>query len=95
VQWVPGTIYNASDPTKAAPYLRQIQIDFNFVTGKRAIIGTTRVVLPGEGIVLQNGGIRIEIGRTSTSRRSSRRSCSRAARRTRSTPTAGTDSARR
>ena len=57
---ITGTIYNASDPTKAAPYLRSIQIDFNFVTGERAIIGTTRVVLPGEGIVFQNGGIRIE-----------------------------------
>ena len=57
---ITGTIYNASDPTKAAPYLRSIQIDWNFVTGERAIIGTTRVVLPGEGIVFQNGGIRIE-----------------------------------
>jgi hypothetical protein len=57
---ITGTIYNANDPTKAAEYLRSIQIDFNFVTGERAIIGTTRVVLPGEGIVFQNGGIRIE-----------------------------------
>jgi hypothetical protein len=57
---IAGTIYNASDPTKAAAYLRLIQIDWNFVTGERAIIGTTRVVLPGEGIVFQNGGIRIE-----------------------------------
>jgi len=57
---ISGTIYNGSDPTKAAQYLRSIQIDFNFVTGERAIIGTTRVVLPGEGIVFQNGGIRIE-----------------------------------
>jgi hypothetical protein len=57
---ITGTIYNASDPTKAAPYLRSIQIDWNFVTGERAIIGATRVVLPGEGIVFQNGGIRIE-----------------------------------
>ena len=44
---VTGTIYNASDPTKAAPYLRSIQIDQNFVTGERAIIGTTRVVVRG------------------------------------------------
>ena len=57
---IAGTIYNASDPTKAAPYLRSIQIDWNFVTGERAIIGTTRVVLPGEGVVLHSGGIRIE-----------------------------------
>jgi hypothetical protein len=57
---ITGTIYNASDPTKAAPYLRSIQIDSNFVTGERAIIGTTHVVVPGQGIVFQNGGIRIE-----------------------------------
>lgn len=57
---ITGTIYNAGDPTKAAPYLRSIQIDWNFVTGERAIIGTTRVVVRGEGIVFQNGGIRIE-----------------------------------
>lgn len=57
---ITGTIYNASDPTKAAPYLRSIDIDWNFVTGERAIIGTTRVVVRGEGIVFQNAGIRIE-----------------------------------
>ena len=57
---VTGTIYNESDPTKAAPYLRSIQIDWNFVTGERAIIGTTRVVVGREGVVFQNGGIRIE-----------------------------------
>ena len=57
---IAGTIYNGSDPTKAAPYLRSIQIDWNFVTGERAIIGATRVVVRGEGIVFQNGGIRIE-----------------------------------
>ena len=57
---IAGTIYNAGDPTKAGQYLRSIQIDQNFVSGERALIGTTRVVLPGAGIVFQNGGIRVE-----------------------------------
>jgi hypothetical protein len=92
---IAGTIYNAGDPTKAAPYLRSIQIDWNFVTGERAIIGTTRVVLPGDGIVFRTAASASRIGRTSTSRRSSRRFCSRAVRRTRSTLRPGTVSARR
>jgi len=57
---VAGTIYNSGDPTKAAPYLRSIQIDWNFVTGERAIIGTTHVVVRGQSIVFQTSGIRIE-----------------------------------
>ena len=55
-----GAIFNSSDPEKAAPYVRSIQIDFNYVAGERAIIGTTHVVLPGEGVLFQNSGIRIE-----------------------------------
>ena len=55
-----GTIFNSSDPAKAAPYVRSIQIDFDYETGERAIIGTTHVVLPGEGVLFQNSGIRIE-----------------------------------
>ena len=57
---VTGTIYNSNDPTKAAPYVRSINIDENFVTGERAITGTTHVVVRSQGIVLQSGGIRIE-----------------------------------
>lgn len=57
---ITGTIYNGSDPTKAAPFLRSIQIDWNFVTGERAIIGTTHVVLRGQSIVFHTSGIRIE-----------------------------------
>jgi hypothetical protein len=57
---ITGTIYNSSDPTKAAPYFRSIQIDSNFVTGERAIIGTTHVVLRGQSIVFHTSGIRIE-----------------------------------
>ncbi len=57
---IKGTIYNSTDPTKAAPYFRSIQIDWNFVTDERAIIGTTHVVVRGQGIVLSNSGIRIE-----------------------------------
>jgi hypothetical protein len=57
---VTGTIYNSSDPAKAAPYFRSIQIDWNFVTGERAIIGTTHVVVRGQAIVFQTSGIRIE-----------------------------------
>jgi hypothetical protein len=57
---ITGTIYNSSDPSKAAPYFRSIQIDSNFVTGERAIIGTTHVVVRGQSIVFQTSGIRIE-----------------------------------
>ena len=57
---IAGTIFNSSDPAKAASYVRSIQIDFDYVTGERAIIGTTRVVLPGDGVLFQNSGIRIE-----------------------------------
>jgi hypothetical protein len=57
---ITGTVYNSTDPAKAAPYFRSIQIDENFVTGERAVIGTTHVVVRGHGIVLSNSGIRIE-----------------------------------
>jgi hypothetical protein len=57
---IPGTIWNSSDSTKAAPYLRVIQIDWDYATGERAIIGTTRVVLRGEGNIFHSGGIRVE-----------------------------------
>ena len=57
---ITGTIYNSSDPLKAAPYFRSIQLDSDFVTGKRAIIGTTHVVVRGQHIVFQTSGIRIE-----------------------------------
>jgi len=57
---ITGTIYNSSDPAKAAPYFRSIQIDWNFVTGERAIIGTTHVVVRGQHIVFHTSGIRIE-----------------------------------
>jgi hypothetical protein len=57
---ISGAIWNSSDPTKAAPYLRVIQIDWDYASGERAIIGTTRVVLGGEGNIFHNGGIRIE-----------------------------------
>jgi hypothetical protein len=57
---ITGTIYNANDPSKAAPYRRTIQIDWDYLTGERAIIGTTHVVLPGQGNIFHNGGIRVE-----------------------------------
>ena len=57
---ITGTIWNSNDPSKAAPYVRVIQIDWDYATGERAIIGTTRVVLRGEGNIFHNGGIRIE-----------------------------------
>ena len=55
-----GTVWNSTDPSKAAPYRRTIQIDWDYATGKRAIIGTTHVVLRGEGNIFHNSGIRIE-----------------------------------
>jgi hypothetical protein len=57
---ITGTMWNGDLPTNAAPYLRSIQIDWDYATGERAIIGTTRVVLPGEGNVFHASGIRIE-----------------------------------
>ena len=57
---IDGVVYNSTDPSKSAPYLRSIQIDFDYLTGRRSIAGTTRVVLPGQGIVLQASGIRVE-----------------------------------
>jgi hypothetical protein len=57
---ITGTVWNSSDPNKAAPYLRAIQIDWDYASGARAIIGTTRVVLRGEGNIFHNGGIRVE-----------------------------------
>jgi hypothetical protein len=57
---ITGTVWNSNEPSNAAPYLRSIQIDWDYVTGERAIIGTTRVVLPGEGNVLHASGIRVE-----------------------------------
>lgn len=55
-----GTVWNSTDPSKSAPYLRVIQIDWDYASGERAIIGTTRVTLPGEGNIFHNGGIRVE-----------------------------------
>ena len=57
---ITGTIYNSSDPAKSAPYFRSIKIDSNFLTGERAIIGTTHVVLRGQPGVFHTSGIRIE-----------------------------------
>lgn len=57
---ITGTVWNSTDPNKAAPYLRTIQIDWDYASGERAIIGTTRVTLAGEGNVFHNGGIRVE-----------------------------------
>jgi hypothetical protein len=57
---ITGTIYNSSDPSKSAPYFRSIKIDWNFLTGERAIIGTTHVVLRGQPGVFHTSGIRIE-----------------------------------
>ena len=55
-----GTIWNSSDATKAAPYFRSVQIDWDYTSGERAIIGTTRVTLAGQGNIFHNGGIRLE-----------------------------------
>lgn len=57
---IKGTVWNSVEPANAAPYLRSIQIDWDYATGERAIIGTTRVVLPGEGNVFHASGIRVE-----------------------------------
>ena len=57
---ITGTIWNSTDPNKAAPYLRVVQIDWDYASGERAIIGTTRVTLRGEGNIFHNGGIRLE-----------------------------------
>jgi hypothetical protein len=57
---ITGTIWNSTDPNTAASYLRTIQIDWDYASGERAIIGTTRVTLPGEGTIFHNGGIRVE-----------------------------------
>ena len=57
---IPGTIWNSTDPNKAAPYFRSIQIDWDYVSGERAIMGTTRVTLSSEGDIFHNGGIRLE-----------------------------------
>lgn len=57
---ITGRIYNSSDPAKSAPYFRSIKIDWNFLTGERAIIGTTHVVVRGQSFVFQTSGIRIE-----------------------------------
>ena len=57
---ITGTIYNSTAPAKSAPYFRSITIDWNFVTGARAIIGTTHVVLRGQPGVFHTSGIRIE-----------------------------------
>jgi hypothetical protein len=57
---ITGTIYNSTDPAKSAPYFRSITIDTNFLTGERAIIGTTQVVLRGQPGVFHTSGLRIE-----------------------------------
>jgi hypothetical protein len=57
---IDGVVYNASDPSRSAAYQRTIQIDWDYLTGVRSIAGTTRVVLPGGGILLQASGIRVE-----------------------------------
>lgn len=57
---ITGTIWNSTDPTKSAPYFRSIQIDWDYATGERAIIGTTHVVLVGEGNIFHSAGIRVE-----------------------------------
>jgi hypothetical protein len=57
---ITGTIWNSSDPNNAAPYRRTIQIDWDYASGERAIIGTTHVTLRGEGTIFHNGGIRVE-----------------------------------
>ena len=57
---ISGVVYNSTDPSKSAPYVRSMQIDWDYLTGRRSSAGTTRVVLPGEGIVLHASGIRVE-----------------------------------
>lgn len=57
---ISGSVSNSNDPTKAAPYRRTIQIDWDYAGGERAIIGTTTVVLAGQGNIFHNGGIRLE-----------------------------------
>jgi len=57
---IDGVVYNSTDPSKSAAYVRSIQIDFDYLTGRRSIAGTTRVVMPAQGIVLQASGIRVE-----------------------------------
>ena len=57
---IAGAIWNSTDPSKVAPYRRTIQIDWDYATGERAIIGMTTVVLYGQGNIFHNGGIRIE-----------------------------------
>jgi hypothetical protein len=57
---ISGVVYNSTDPSTSAPYHRSIQIDFDYLSGRRSMAGTTRVVVPGEGIVLQASGIRVE-----------------------------------
>lgn len=57
---ITGTIWNSTDPDKSAPYHRSIQIDWDYASGERAIIGTTRVTLRGDGNIFHNGGIRLE-----------------------------------
>jgi hypothetical protein len=57
---IDGVVYNATDPSRSAAYQRTIQIDWDYLTGVRSIAGTTRVVLPGGGILLQASGIRVE-----------------------------------
>jgi len=57
---IDGIVYNSTDPSTSAAYQRTIQIDWDYATGVRSIAGTTRVVLPGAGILLQASGIRVE-----------------------------------
>jgi hypothetical protein len=57
---ISGVVYSSADASRWAPYHRSIQIDFDYLTGRRSMAGTTRVVLPGAGIVLQASGIRVE-----------------------------------
>jgi hypothetical protein len=57
---ITGTVWNSTDRSKAASYLRVIQIDWDYASGERAIIGTTHVVLRGEGSIFHNSGIRLE-----------------------------------
>jgi hypothetical protein len=57
---ISGVAYNSTDPSKSTAYHRSLQIDWDYLTGRRSMSGTTRVVVPGEGIVLQASGIRVE-----------------------------------
>ena len=57
---ITGTIWNSTDPGKSAPYFRSISIDWDYLTGERAIIGTTHVVLAGQGTISHSAGIRVE-----------------------------------